>query len=119
MIDIGVARPSAQGQAMISTATALMSAWASRGWGPTMAQIANVMIATVINDRHEVAGHHVRELLNRRAAALGFAHHLHDAREQGVRADSLGPHDERAGRIHGGADHPIARVLFDRELVRR
>ena len=34
MIDIGVARPSAHGQAMISTATALTSACASRGSGP-------------------------------------------------------------------------------------
>ena len=30
MIDIGVARPSAQGHAMISTATALTRAWAIR-----------------------------------------------------------------------------------------
>ena len=35
MIDIGVARPSAHGHAMISTATALMSACAIRGSGPT------------------------------------------------------------------------------------
>src|SRR5205807_729136 len=31
MIDMGVANPSAQGQAMINTATALTQAWASRG----------------------------------------------------------------------------------------
>ena len=36
MIDIGVASPSAQGQAMIRTVTATMSAWASRGSGPTV-----------------------------------------------------------------------------------
>ena len=34
MIDIGVARPSAQGQAMISTETAATSAYAKRGSGP-------------------------------------------------------------------------------------
>ena len=45
MIDIGVARPSAQGQAMISTATAFTNAWASRGSGPQMAHTANVMTA--------------------------------------------------------------------------
>ena len=42
MIDIGVARPSAHGHAMISTATALMSACAMRGSGPTSAQTTNV-----------------------------------------------------------------------------
>lgn len=42
---MGVASPSAQGQAMMSTATALMSAWASRGSGPTKAQTTNVMMA--------------------------------------------------------------------------
>ena len=41
-MDIGVASPSAQGQAMISTATALTSAWASRGSGPTSPQATNV-----------------------------------------------------------------------------
>jgi hypothetical protein len=45
MIDIGVARPSAHGQAMISTATALTSAWARRGSGPASDHTANVAIA--------------------------------------------------------------------------
>ncbi len=48
MIDIGVARPSAHGQAMISTATALTSAWARRGSGPSHAQMTNVTTATAI-----------------------------------------------------------------------
>jgi hypothetical protein len=42
MMDMGVASPSAHGQAMISTATALTSAWDRRGSGPTHAQIAKV-----------------------------------------------------------------------------
>ena len=46
MIDIGVASPSAHGQAMISTATAFTSACASRGSGPNTAHARNVMIAT-------------------------------------------------------------------------
>ena len=37
MIDIGVARPSAQGQAMISTATALTTANVQDGSGPEQA----------------------------------------------------------------------------------
>ena len=48
MIDIGVARPSAQGHAMIRTVTATMSAWASRGSGPTVAQTRNATTATTI-----------------------------------------------------------------------
>ena len=48
MIDIGVARPSAQGQAMISTATALTRPWASAGGGPHSAQAKNVAIAIAI-----------------------------------------------------------------------
>ncbi len=45
MIDIGVARPSAHGQAMISTATALTSACARRGSGPSAAHAAKVSAA--------------------------------------------------------------------------
>ena len=48
MIDIGVARPSAQGQAMISTLTAATSPKAKRGSGPNIAQDAKAMSATAI-----------------------------------------------------------------------
>ena len=48
MIDIGVASPSAQGQAMISTATALMTAKAAAGGGPQTAQTTKVIAAAVI-----------------------------------------------------------------------
>jgi hypothetical protein len=45
MIDIGVASPSAQGQAMISTATALTRACARRGSGPRAPRAAKVSAA--------------------------------------------------------------------------
>ena len=45
MTDIGVASPSAHGQAIISTATALTIAWAKRGSGPTNHQMKNVITA--------------------------------------------------------------------------
>ena len=45
MIDSGVARPSAHGQAMISTATAATRARVNAGGGPTMNQTAKVAIA--------------------------------------------------------------------------
>ena len=48
MIDVGVASPMAQGQAMISTATALTSANVSAGAGPKASQTRNVSSATPI-----------------------------------------------------------------------
>ena len=46
MMDIGVANPSAQGQAIMSTATALIMAWARRGSGPHRPQIIKVITET-------------------------------------------------------------------------
>ena len=48
MIDIGVASPSAQGQAMISTDTAATTACARRGSGPKKVQPKNASAATRI-----------------------------------------------------------------------
>ena len=45
MIDMGVASPRAQGQAMMSTATALSSASVRLGCGPNMLQAAKVTTA--------------------------------------------------------------------------
>ena len=44
-IDIGVASPSAQGHAMITTETAAINAYESDGFGPTIAQTANAIAA--------------------------------------------------------------------------
>jgi len=48
MMAIGVANPSAHGQAMINTATAFTKACASRGCGPTSPHTKNVRTATPI-----------------------------------------------------------------------
>ncbi len=48
MIDIGVASPNAQGQAIISTLTAATRPKAKRGSGPNVAQAANAISATAI-----------------------------------------------------------------------
>ena len=48
MIDIGVARPSAQGQAMISTLTAATRPNAMRGSGPNYAQTPKAISATTM-----------------------------------------------------------------------
>ena len=57
MIAIGVASPSAHGQAMISTATALTRACASRGAGPQTLHAMKVRMADEDDRRHEVGGH--------------------------------------------------------------
>ncbi len=46
--------------------------------------------------RHEPARHLVGQPLDRRARALGRAHHLYDLRDQRVAADLAGAHHERA-----------------------
>jgi hypothetical protein len=45
MIDMGVANPNAQGQAMINTATAFTKACASLGSGPQIAHASAVSMA--------------------------------------------------------------------------
>ena len=46
MMDMGVARPSAQGQAMIRTETAATSPKVKRGSGPMLDQMTNAITAT-------------------------------------------------------------------------
>ena len=48
MIEVGVARPIAHGQAMIRTATVFRSAKVRAGSGPSKSQIRNVTAATPI-----------------------------------------------------------------------
>ncbi len=64
MMDIGVARPSAQGQAMIRTATAAMRPCANRGSGPTSIQINEGQDGDRDHHGDEPAGHFVRKPLN-------------------------------------------------------
>src|SRR5260221_10535028 len=54
IIDIGVARPRAHGHAMMSTATALTSAYAMRGSGPQTLQVTNASVAmpTTVGTNH-------------------------------------------------------------------
>ena len=48
MMDVGVAKPMAQGQAMINTATALTKAKVKRGSGPQIHQAKKVKAANTI-----------------------------------------------------------------------
>ncbi len=92
MIDIGVASPSAQGQAMISTATAAdQRVGEARLGAPDRPGDEGGRRATAITGGHELAGHHVGEALDRRAAALRLGHHLRRCAPAGCRADPARP----------------------------
>ena len=85
MIETGVASPSAQGQAMMSTATAFTRARAMRGLRPPQRPGDEGEHRGRDHEWHEPAGHGVRDLLDRRAAALGVRDHVDDLRKQRFR----------------------------------
>ena len=55
----------------------------------------------------------IGESLNGCAAALRFADHLDDLREQRFAADALGAHEQRAGAVHGRADDASTGLLLN------
>ena len=74
--------------------------------------------------RHEIAGHDVREFLNRRAAPLRLGDHGDDAREECLGADLLGAHhqgtrpvDRRAHDLVAGLFPNGNRLAADHRLV--
>ena len=111
MIDIGVARPSAHGHAMISTETAAIRPYVKRGSGPQMDHAAKANNSNENDGRHEPGRNLIGQPLNWRAAALGLGHHLHDLREHGVAPDLVGAHDEAARLVHRAADHLVTDAL--------
>ena len=117
MMDIGVASPSAHGQAMISTATALTIAWAKRGSGPTDTHATKVRSAIAITAGTNQPATLSAETLNRRAAALRLRDHLDDLREHGFAADAFGLHEKAAGAIDRAAGDFVAACLLDRHRL--
>ncbi len=107
MIDIGVASPRAQGQAMISTVTAATSPKASRGSGPQIDQRESED-GDEDDQRHEPAGD--RSASRWIGARLRWA----SATIWTMRASSVSrpifsaSHDERAGLVDGAADDAVA-----------
>ena len=85
MMEMGVASPSAHGQAMMSTATALTIAYARRGSGPTNHQVANVINAMHDDRGNEPRGNVIGQALQRRAAALRLRDQRDDLRRAGCR----------------------------------
>ncbi len=112
MMESGVASPSAHGQATISTAVAVASAWTKRGSGPKTSHAANVTAARSDHGRHEPGGDAVHELLERRTAALRLPDPRHDAGEQRVGADGVRAHHDAPGAVEGPAGHAVARALL-------
>ena len=55
--------------------------------------------------------------MNRRAAALRFGDHLHDARQHRIGPDFLGAHHQAAGAVDGASDHFGIRPFLDRHRL--
>ncbi len=75
MMDIGVARPSAQGQAMISTATAVTQRVRRSGAAAQRRPSRRRRAGGEDHRGNEIGGDAIGQALDRRAAALGFADH--------------------------------------------
>ena len=118
--ETGVARPIAQGQAMMSTATPLTSAKASAGRGPKASHAATVSSASAEHRRHEPARHPV----HRRAWIGSFdacaASTMRTMPASTVSAPTRGgANGERAGAVHRAADHARRPRACGRASARR
>ena len=67
------------------------------------------------NRGNEVPSDFIRNTLHGSAAALSFAHKLHDLRQEGFAAHSFGKHDETSAGIECASGDFVARSLFGGE----
>ena len=109
---VGVARPSAHGQAMISTATAAVNAAVAAG--PAASQPTRVHHGEGDDDRHEDPGDPVGQPLHGGLAVLRLLDQPGHLGELGVGADTGGAHDQAAAGVDGGAGDRVARPDLDR-----
>ena len=114
---VGVASPSAHGQAMISTATAAVKALAVGA--PLPSQNPSVATASGDDDRDEDGGDAVGEALHGGLAGLCVGDQAGDLGERGVGADPGGPHDEAAAGVDGGAGDRVTGCRPRRARSRR
>ena len=117
MIAVGVARPSAHGHAMISTAIAAVKASAA-AW-PVTSHPTGGEQRDQDHHRHEHARHAVGEPLHRRLGRLRLLDEPRDLGERGVAPDAGGPDDEPARRVDGRAEHLGAGGDLDRDGLSR
>ena len=102
MIDVGVARPSAHGQAMIRTDDRVEQREVEgRLRARASSQTTNVSAASPITAGTNYAGHGVGEALDRRPRALRLGHQADDLGEDRVAADARRADGQRAGRVDG------------------
>ena len=117
-IAVGVARPSAHGQAMMRTEANAMVAKSARGSGPTTYQTTHVTTAIAEDDRDEDARDPVRELLDRGLGRLRLLDEPHDLRQGGLASDGRRLDVERAFAVQRAADDAVALGLVDRDATR-
>jgi hypothetical protein len=115
MIAVGVARPSAQGQAITSTATAL-----NHGLGEIAGQRPPGNEGRQ-RDRHddgdEDRRHPVGQALHRRLGALRLLHQADDPGQQGVAADAGGATTQQAVAVDRRGEHLVAGGLRHRQAL--
>ena len=112
-----MARPSAQGQAMIRTATVLSSARLKAGAGPATNHTTNVMARQPQDGRNEVPGDDIRQTLDWGPRALSLGHQTDDPGQHGVGTDPGRPEGQRARRVERGADDEVVDVLLHRQAL--
>ena len=118
-IDIGVARPSAQGQAMISTATAFTSACARRGSGPSAAHTRKVAAAaSTTTGTNQAATRSARLWIGARLRWACATSATMRASSVSL-ADLLGPHHEASGAVHAARHDAVPGTLRDRDRLAR
>ena len=100
---VGVARPSAHGQAMISTATAAVNAVA--GPAPVPSQKPSVPTASAITTGTKTPEIRSASRWTCGLAVLGVLDQPGHLRQLGVGADPGRPHDQPAAGVDRGADH--------------
>ena len=94
VIEIGVARPTAQGQAMINTAIGVEKRVREPRLRTEKPPRERRHDGDGYHDLDEVRRDDIGEPLDRRARALRFAHHVNDARQQRVRAHAFGADEQ-------------------------
>ncbi len=115
---VGVARPRAHGQAMISTATAAVNAAVPAG---SRCRASSPSVATAMrdDDRHEDPGDPVGQALDVGLAGLRVLDQPGHLRQLGVGADPGGPDHEPTAGVDGRADDRVAGADLDRAPIHR
>ena len=113
---VGVARPSAHGQAMISTATAAVNA--NVALSPAPSQKPSVATAMRDHDRDEDAGDAVGEPLHRRLAGLRVGRRAaRSGRARCRRRRVVARDDQAPAGVDGRARDRVARADLDRDAL--